>query len=128
MFTVVLILFFLLLIGTQIYVYFNSKYAIIEGLEPGETVGVAVQPTSTEYQPYGNNPTILAEKNAGNIEYLKGQISSVLNIKHQVETNTEDISKLTEQLHEIGKQQTEAATKLVGNKPAAISGTSEPMA
>ena len=47
-------------------------YQVKEGLESGGTT-----PTTT-YQPYDpNNPAILAQQNAGNIQVLKGQIDEL---------------------------------------------------
>jgi hypothetical protein len=92
-------------------------YRVKEGLETAAT------PTSTPtYQPYDpNNPTILAQQNAGNIQVLKGQMDELVGIKKEVEDISGNLYTLTDQVNQYMLQQATTAQQQLPPTPPAIS-------
>jgi hypothetical protein len=80
-------IFFLLLI---LYSFIRNftKPTIIEG-------------ATGKYQPYADDPLILAKKNASNIEVLKKQIDEISGISNQVKANTNAIDKNTKSIKSL---------------------------
>lgn len=74
------ILFFCLLIINSI-ISKITKPTIIEGA------------TGNQYQSYQDDPSILASKNASNIDILKGQVDKLAKVSDTVSTNADDIKK-----------------------------------
>ena len=107
-----LILFFIMLIFYQIFLAIFGEN-IIEGME-GEA--------SSSYQNYGNDPLILAKQNAGNIEYLKGQVTGLQGLDKKVDDISKNVDTLNTQVIALVQQQADAAQQMVGNKPLNISG------
>jgi hypothetical protein len=75
----ILIIFFTFLIGYQLFLEiltFINQDNLVEGLENKST---------NEYKPYNpndpNNTLILAQQNAGNIEFIKGRIDDLDGVK-----------------------------------------------
>ena len=109
-----LLFLFTLLILIQVYQLCQVK----EGLEPG-------QPTST-YQPYDpNNPAILAQQNAGNIQVLKEQMDELKGIKGEVEDISKNLYTLTDQVNEYMAQQGIAAQSQLPSEPPTFTGLDE---
>ena len=104
-----LILCFIVLLSYQIF--FNN---LMEGLD---------NPTP-EYKPYPQDPLILAQQNAGNIEYLKQKIAGLENMQKEVVDISLNLTSVNEQIQGLIQQQQQSATQLVGNKPLTITGTS----
>ena len=103
-----LIIFFIYLI---IYQTFFTKKNILEGL---------ANDTSGQYQDYNtsnsNNPQILAQQNAGNIQVLEKQINNlnelptkVNNIESNLTTISTQLSSLQQQVTALTNQQKTAA-------------------
>ena len=107
-----LILFFIMLIIYQIFLAIFGEN-IIEGME-GEP--------SSSYQNYDNDPLILAKQNAGNIEYLKGQVTGLQGIDKKVDDLSKNVDTLNTQVIALVQQQADAAQQLAGNKELNISG------
>jgi len=78
-----LILFFISLFIYQIYHYLNTFQ---EGID-----------SSSSFQSYGKDPSVLVYQNAGNINYLNEQIKKCT-------TNADEISSLTTQVNNLQKQ------------------------
>jgi hypothetical protein len=112
----ILIVFFLILITYQIFLAISGTH-IFEGLDNnnGQT-----------YQPYNpNDPNaamILAQQNAGNIEYLKQRVTDLSRLQEEVTDISKNVIELNSQVTTLVQQQASAATQLAGNKPADISG------
>lgn len=105
----ILVFLFAFLILYQVY------HQVKEGLESGSTV-------ATTYQPYDpNNPTILAQQNAGNIEVLKGQMDELRGIKKEVEDISGNLYTLTDQVNQYMLQQANSAQQQLPPNPPAIS-------
>ena len=108
----ILILFFLFLILYQIFLANN----IIEGLE-------------NQYQSYDtnnpNNAFILAQKNAGNIAYLKERIDSMENsdINQEIQDLSGNVQTLQTQVNGLVQAQQQYASQMTGGSPPQISGT-----
>ena len=111
----ILIVFFIMLICFQIILANH----IVEGLENGES-----------YQSYDtNNPAnalILAQQNAGNIEYLKGRIQDVQGMNKQVQDLSGNVQTLQEQVTGLVTAQQQYATQMTGGTPPDISGATSP--
>ena len=104
----ILVLFFIILIGYQIILANH----IIEGLE--------------SYQPYDtNNPAnalILAQQNAGNIEYIKQRLDSVQGLNQEVQDISGNVITLQDQLNQLLNTQQQYANQMTGGTPPNITG------
>ena len=111
----ILIVFFIILIFFQIILANH----LVEGLETGES-----------YQSYDtNNPAnalILAQQNAGNIEYLKGRIQDIQGMNKQVQDLSGNVQTLQEQVTGLVTAQQQYATQMTGGTAPDISGATEP--
>ena len=111
-----LILFFLLLFIYQIFLAFvpSVHETIIEGAE-------------NQYKNYDTdnpeNALILAQQNAGNIEYIKGRIDEIMGLKGQVMDNCGNIVSLNDQMSSLIQQMSDLKQEMVGDEPADVSGT-----
>lgn len=102
----------IILLFTALIVY--QLYRVKEGLETSAP--------ATTYQPYDpNNPTILAQQNAGNIEVLKGQIDDLIGMKKEVEDISGNLYTLTDQVNQYMLQQSNTAQQQLPATPPAIS-------
>ena len=111
----ILIVFFIVLICFQIILANH----LIEGLETGKS-----------YKNYDtNNPEnalILAQQNAGNIEYLKGRIQDIQGMNKQVQDLSGNVIALQEQVTGLVTAQQQYATQMTGGTPPDISGATSP--
>jgi len=107
----ILVLFFIVLISYQIIL---ANY-VIEGLENGQT-----------YQQYDtNNPSnalILAQQNAGNIEYIKQRLDSVQGLAQEVQDISGNLVTLQDQVNGMLTTQQQYATQMTGGTPPVITG------
>ena len=92
--------------------FISSRERMVEGLE-------------TKYQPYsGNNPMILAEKNAANIEYLKGRLDQLQTLEQNFNSLEGKVTKNTDaikQMSQLATQHLAASTGIsaaTGTPPA----------
>jgi len=107
-----LLFLFTLLILIQVYQIHQVK----EGLDPGQTT----------YQPYDpNNPAILAQQNAGNIQVLKEQMDELKGIKGEVEDISKNLYTLTDQVNEYMVQQGTSAQSQLPSEPPTFTGLDE---
>lgn len=113
----ILIIFFLSIIIYKILYYIATSFNIIEGMENN----------STEYKQYnGDDPMILAQQNAGNIEYLKSRMEEVNGVKNDVVTMKQDMQSMQVQIDGLVQQQADMATELSGGgEPVAVDGLDE---
>lgn len=107
----ILILFFIILVGYQLILASH----VIEGLE-----------NSDEYKPYNtndpNNALILAQQNAGNINFLKSRIDSVQGLNQQVQDLSGNVSSLQLQVNDLITAQKDYSNQMLGDTPPEISG------
>lgn len=108
----ILILFFSLLIMTQIFLAHFNYY---EGFKSNE-----------QYEQYNmndpNNVLILAKQNAGNIEFLKGQVETLNKLKTTVDDLDVRVTDLEQNVVDLMQQQKDYANELTGGKEANITG------
>ena len=110
----ILILFFIILIGYQLILAIHVK----EGLENNSS--------DDSYQAYDpENTLILAQQNAGNIEYLKQRMDSVQGMFQQVQDLSGNVSALQDQVNGLVSAQQEYATQMTGGVAPDITGTTE---
>ena len=83
------ILFFCILIFKSIVSVF-TKPTLIEGVTG-----------SQEYQSYGDDPLILAKKNAANIEVLKSTLDEISSFGKKVTTNQDNIKKNSDVINSL---------------------------
>jgi hypothetical protein len=112
MFVNILLIFFILLITYQIILGNN----IIEGLDNGKT-----------YNSYNtNNPEnalILAQKNAGNIDYLKSRFDDVQGMYKLVSDLSGNVTSLQDQVNGLVTAQKDYANQMTGGVEPDITGT-----
>lgn len=110
----ILILFFIILICYQIILANN----IIEGLDN--------KSSATSYQSYDtNNPSnalILAQQNAGNIEFIKQQLESVQGIDKQVQDLSGNVETLQDQVNGLIQSQQDYANQMTGGTAPEVTG------
>lgn len=115
----ILILFFIILIGYQIILANH----VIEGLENNTS---STSTNNTSYNPYNmNNPDnamILAQQNAGNIDYLKQRLDAVQGMFQQVQDLSGNVVALQDQVNGLVSAQQEYATQMTGGTAPEITG------
>ena len=121
----ILVLFFSLLLFYQFHLAHLREY-FQDATQASETTTVVTNPTALQYQPYstddsGSAAFILAQQNAGNIEYLKQQVNTLLGLQKQVSDMNSNIQELNNQVVTLTQQQQQAATQLVGDQPLQVS-------
>lgn len=100
----------------------NSQVSnsLIEGLENSSSSAIS-------YQPYNfndpNNALILAQQNAGNIDYLKQRIDELEGITDQVDTLQQNMDSMQVQIDGLVQQQADYAQQIAGSEPPEVSGT-----
>jgi hypothetical protein len=118
----ILILFFILLICNQLFLALFKNH-LIEGMEN------STSPTQ-DYKPYNlndpNNVLILAQQNAGNIDFLKSRVEELSGVKKQVDTMQQSMDVMQSQIDGLVQQQADYASSLTGGatSPPDITGTS----
>jgi hypothetical protein len=118
----IIILFFILLIGFQIYSMWQPS---IEGLENAEVQNLgdtsSEEPTATtdsslKYQPYNkndpNSALILSQQNAGNIEYLKGRVTDLDKSSKKIDAMSQNMGSMQTQIDAMVQQQAEYANSI----------------
>jgi hypothetical protein len=115
-----LIVLFTILILYQLFSRVSNNIVstrLVEGLEN----------SSTTYNPYNfndpNNALILAQQNAGNIDYLKQRVDELAGIKSQVDNIQQNINSMQVQVDGLVQQQADYAQQLAGSEPPEVSGT-----
>jgi hypothetical protein len=104
----ILILFFIILLIYQIFLAYIGN--TIEGLE-------------NEYNPYPPNALILAQQNAGNIEFLKKKMEDLTGLNKEVQDISGNVVTLQDQVNQMVIAQQQYATQMTGGTPPTISGT-----
>jgi uncharacterized protein YoxC len=142
-----LILFFILLIGYQIYLnYFRTT--VIEGMldvipsfvptfspNMSPTESPIANPTNEMlpnltvnqvYRQYdkkiSDNTFLLAQQNAGNIEYLKQRVNVIQDMADEVNQLSSDVDSLQQQVSGLVQANTQYTTQNLGTTPPDISG------
>ena len=112
----ILIIFFTSIILYKILFYIRKSSCLIEGMEE----------RSKEYNNYGDDPMILAQQNAGNIEFLKTRVDDISNVKGDVEIIKQDLKTVQIQVDGLVQQQADMANELSGGgEPLSVGGLDE---
>ena len=81
---------------------------------------------NNEYQKYADDPMILAQQNAGNIEFLKSRVNDISNVKEDVNTMKQDLKTIQIQVDGLVQQQSDMANELTGGgEPLSVDGLDE---
>jgi hypothetical protein len=107
----ILILFFIILVGYQLIL----ASRVIEGLENND-----------DFKPYDmnnpNNALILSQQNAGNINFLKKRMDTVLSFNEQVQDLSGNVATLQGQVNDLITAQKEYSSQMLGDTPPDITG------
>ena len=138
-----LVLFFILLIGYQIYLnYFRTT--VVEGMldvvpsfvptfspdqSPTASPTNEMLPNLTVNQVYrqydkkiSDNTFLLAQQNAGNIEYLKQRVNDIQDMADEVNQLSSDVDSLQQQVNGLVQANTQYTSQNLGTTPPDISG------
>ncbi len=107
----ILIVFFIILISYQIILANH----IVEGLENNDK----------KYKPYPPNALILAQQNAGNIEYLNNKYNDLQNINTIVNDLSGNVASLQQQVNGLVTTQQQLVTQMTGGSPPDITGATD---
>ena len=110
----VLIIFFIFLIVYQIIL---ANYNVIEGLKNKNS--------NKEYKDYPPNALILAQQNAGNIEYLKKKTDDLQNINSIVSDLSGNVASLQQQVNGLVSAQQQMVTQMTGGSPPDVTGATD---
>ena len=105
-----LILFFIILLIYQIFLAYIGN--TIEGLE-------------NEYKPYPPNALILAQQNAGNIEFLKKKMEDLTGLNKEVQDISGNVANLTKQVDDLVKAQEDYLAQNLPAEPPEITGAED---
>jgi hypothetical protein len=137
----VLILLFIVLIVYQIFLAHFQRPKIVEGLlDMVPTLSPQFIPTSSPtnemlpnlqftqiYKQYdkeiSHNTFLMAQQNAGNIEYLKQRIDAVQNMDQQIRDLSANVTSLSTQVDGLVQSQQQYATQISGDAPPTVTGT-----
>ena len=116
----IIILFFILLLGFQIYSMMQSTKEGFTGPAPGPAPGATTNSSST-YQSYDsndpNNALILSQQNAGNIEYLKGRVINLEKSTTKINEMSQNMGSMQTQIDSLVQQQAEYAQSISAPEP-----------
>jgi TolA-binding protein len=124
----ILIIFFVCLIGYQLFLAFFPK-SVIEGLENETDTGTGTTDTPTtntgttdtpQYQPYQGGSVAeqalsLSKQNEYNIEYLNGQVEKIIGVKDEIDKLKEEIDMQGDQINDLGGQVASAGQEILGD-------------
>jgi len=120
----ILIIFFVGLIGYQLFLAFFPK-SVIEGLEneTGATTTGATTTDATQYQPYqagsvAEQALSLSKQNEYNIEYLNSQVEKIIGVKEEIDRLKEEIDMQGDQINDLGGQVSSAGQEILGDATA----------
>jgi hypothetical protein len=138
----ILIIFFILLILYQLFLA-HFKIDVIEGMmDVVPTISPTMSPTSAPknemlpnltvnqvYRQYdkkiADNTFLLAQQNAGNIEYIKERIDDVQGMSKQLQDLSGNVQALQEQVNGLVQANQQYTSQMVGTEPPQISGATE---
>jgi uncharacterized protein YoxC len=136
----ILILFFILLISYQIFLAYY-KSSIMEGMTDSEKTTTSINgfpsnltvnetPSNLTinqvYRQYdkkiADNTFLMAQQNAGNIEYLKQRIDSVQGMYKEVQDLSSNVQNLQDQVNGLVTAQQQYASQLTGGSAPNVTG------
>lgn len=103
-----LITFFILLIGTQIFLAYSSN--IIEGIQNNNNSD------DPEYKNYNENDAlILSKQNAANIMFLKSRYDDITGMQNEINDLSNNVSSLQTQVNGLVQSQQDYASNITSN-------------
>ena len=131
----ILIIFFVCLIGYQLFLAFSKK-SLIEGMTEGEegegdVVDSESTPTTTTdttdttdptYQPYQGGSSAdqalsLSKQNQYNIEYLQSKYKEIEGVKNDITKMKQDIDTLDTSVTDLAQSAADLGTQVTGGQP-----------
>ena len=135
----ILIVFFVCLIGYQLFLAFSKK-SLIEGMtdgeeeEDGDVVDSETTPNTTTttttntssseptYQPYQGGSSAdqalsLSKQNQYNIEYLQSKYKEIEGVKTDIDRMKQDIDTLNTSVNDLAQSAADLGTQMTGGKP-----------
>ena len=132
----ILIIFFVCLIGYQLFLAFSKK-SLIEGMTDGEEEGGDVvdsesTPTTDTttsssssdptYQPYQGGSSAdqalsLSKQNQYNIEYLQSKYKEIEGVKNDITKMKQDIDTLDTSVNDLAQSAADLGTQVTGGQP-----------
>jgi hypothetical protein len=104
-----LITFFILLIGTQIFLAYSSN--IIEGIQNNNN-----NSDDPEYKNYNENDAlILSKQNAANIMFLKSRYDDITGMQNEINDLSNNVSSLQTQVNGLVQSQQDYASNITSN-------------
>ena len=113
-----LIVFFISLFIYQIILAFYPN-SIIEGMATNSKDKTETEKT---YKEYPSDPLILGKQNAGNIEYLKGQVDNLSSNTTDINQMETTINSLQDQVNQLSTQFSQLSQSMISSEPPDISG------
>jgi hypothetical protein len=92
-------------------------YQLILAFYPNSIEGMENKDKNTElnYTDYAKDPLILGEQNAGNIEYLKGQVNRLSTDSINIDKLQTNIDALQQQVDDLGQQMTDLSQNMISS-------------
>lgn len=120
-----LIIFFTFLIIYQIF--FDNSNSFIEAMTDTSSnqppINLTVNDNYKQYdKTISDNTFLLAQQNAGNIEYLKQRIDSIQGMNQQLQDLSGNVQSLQTQVNGLVEAQQEYANQMTGGSPPQITG------
>jgi len=133
----ILIIFFVCLIGYQLFLAFSKK-SLIEGMTDGEEEGGDVvdsestpttdtttttsSSTDPTYQPYQGGSSAdqalsLSKQNQYNIEYLQSKYKEIEGVKNDITKMKQDIDTLDTSVNDLAQSAADLGTQVTGGQP-----------
>jgi hypothetical protein len=118
----------ILICQSLVELFFRKE--MVEGMDTASSNSDGAEDSTDTYQPYDTNSTsgtmILAQKNAGNIEVLKGRLADGKKMSARMSSAEQQIDLMQQQINGLVQQQSNYATDLAGgNEPLSVTGTSD---
>lgn len=102
-----------------VYTLVSNSNKIIEG--------ATGKKEDNEFQPYSqDNPMVLAQKNAANIQFIKGQLDEIYNAKTMILDISNAVALNTYNINQIADVASHQAHQLTGTTPADDKSSSGP--
>lgn len=130
-----LLIYFLIVFFISLFIYhiILAFYPKIEGMETQNNKNKDKSKDKdknygTMYEEYPTDPLILGKLNAGNIQYLKGQIDTISTNTTDINQMQTTIDQLQQQVSDLSTQMSQLSQSLISSEPpdtSSIAGYSE---
>jgi uncharacterized coiled-coil protein SlyX len=131
-----LLLYFLIVFFISLFIYqiILAFYPKIEGMETNNKSKDNSKDKSKDknygamYEEYPTDPLILGKLNAGNIQYLKGQIDTISTNTTEINEMQTTIDQLQQQVSDLSTQMSQLSQSLISSEPpdtSSVAGYSE---